>query len=236
MFTTLLVQPIYNAFIFLLGIMPGGDVGLAIIAVTLLVRVIFFPMFASSIRTQMALQVVQGELAEINERYKDDTLERSRRTAELFTKHKIRPFAMIFSTIVQVAVFIALSYVFFRIGLSHVRADLLYPFVHAPSVISERMFGFIDLTATHSVITGIVVALLQFGAMYLTLARTAAATAHLKPEQKQMQEMQRRMMLYMLPVMMAFIGYSFPVAVGVYVMVTSAVSILQELYFKHKPL
>ncbi len=237
MFTTYLVQPIYNAFIFTLGLMPGGDVGMAIIVITLLIRFIFFPMFASAIRTQMALQVVQPELADINERYKEDPMERSRRTAELFDRHKIRPFTMLFSTVVQVAVFIALSYVFFRLGLAKIHTELLYSFVHAPGVISERLFGIVDLTGTRSIVITVLVVAAQYYAMRLTLARTAAAaSATMKPAQKQMQEMQRTMMLYFFPAMMAFVGYTFPAAVGVYVITTSVVSIAQELYFKHRPL
>ena len=62
MFTTYLVQPIYNVFIYLIGLMPYGDVGFAIIALTLVVRVIFYPAFSASIRTQMGLRLSKGKL------------------------------------------------------------------------------------------------------------------------------------------------------------------------------
>ena len=93
MFTTYLVQPIYNIFIYLIGLMPYGDVGFAIIALTLFVRVIFYPAFSSSIRTQIGMQAVQGEIDEINTTYKDDATERGKRTMELLKKNKIRPFS-----------------------------------------------------------------------------------------------------------------------------------------------
>ncbi len=60
MFGTILINPLYNAFIFLVGVMPGGDVGLAIIAMTLIVRAVFYPAFSASIRTQMAWLLYKG--------------------------------------------------------------------------------------------------------------------------------------------------------------------------------
>ncbi|HEV8677443.1 MAG TPA: YidC/Oxa1 family membrane protein insertase, partial [Candidatus Paceibacterota bacterium] len=68
MFQTLLTQPLYNGFIYLVGIMPGGDVGFAIIALTFIIRFLFYPVFASQIRTTMGMQAMQGELEEIKEK------------------------------------------------------------------------------------------------------------------------------------------------------------------------
>ena len=51
MFEALLIKPLYNAFVFLIGVVPGGDVGLAIIALTLIVRAIFYPAFTCLLYT-----------------------------------------------------------------------------------------------------------------------------------------------------------------------------------------
>jgi len=235
MFQTFLVQPIYNAFIFILGVVPTGDVGIAIIILTLVVRAIFYPTFASSIRTQMAMQVVQPEIAQINEKYKDDTMERSRRTAELFKLHRIRPFSLILSAIVQVVFFIALSYAFFNFGLPNIRVDLLYAFVHAPGVVSQHFLGFLDLTTTHHLVLTALIVALQYLVIKLSLSRTQGG-AHLTQAQRAAQDMQRRMMLYLFPAMMAFIAYSFPGAVGLYLAVSSAVSLAQEWLIRRRPL
>ena len=235
MFQTFLVQPIYNCFIFILGVVPHGDVGIAIIILTLLVRAVFYPTFASSIRTQMAMQVVQPEIAEINEKYKDDTMERSRRTAELFKLHRIRPFSLILSAIVQVVFFIALSYAFFSLGLPHIRTDLLYSFVHAPNLVNQHFLGFLDLTTAHHLILTAVIVVLQYVVIKLSLSRTKGGP-HMSPAQKAAQAMQQRMMLYLFPGMMAFIAYSFPGAVGLYLAVSNAVSLAQEWLIRRKPL
>ena len=49
-------------------------------------------------------------------------------------------------------------------------------------------------------------------------------------------QMQQKMMLYLFPAMMAFITYTFPGAVGLYMAATTGVSLLQELYIRRKPL
>jgi YidC/Oxa1 family membrane protein insertase len=236
MFLTLFVQPIYNCFIFILGLVPGGDVGVAIILLTLLVRLVFYPIFMSSIRTQMAMQAIQPELAEINEKYKDDSVEKARRTADLFKRHKVRPFSLIIASIIQVVIFLALSYAFFRLGLPNIRTDLLYPFVHAPLAVNENFLGVLNLVTAHHVILTVIVVALQYAAVRLSLERTAGALAHLPPERAKAQLLQQRMMLYLLPAMMAFFGYTFPAAVGIYLAVSSVVSIGQELLLRRRPL
>src|SRR3989344_679597 len=161
MFDTFLVNPIYNAFIFLLNLMPGADVGLAIIALTLLVRAIFYPVFASSIRTSMAMQAVRPQMDEINTHYKDDVEARSRKTMELFRAHRIRPFSSILSAIVQLIVFIALYWALFHTGLPDVAPERLYPGVTAPASFSTHFFGLADLFTPHHIIITIVTVLLQ---------------------------------------------------------------------------
>src|SRR3989344_8300829 len=112
MFETFLIKPLYNAFIFLIGVMPYGDVGFAIIVMTIIIRVVFYPAFTASIRTQMGMQAVQGELDEINRVYKDNAEERAKRTMGLFKEKKIRPLAGFVAIIVQIPIFIALYYAF----------------------------------------------------------------------------------------------------------------------------
>ncbi|HVU79759.1 MAG TPA: YidC/Oxa1 family membrane protein insertase, partial [Candidatus Paceibacterota bacterium] len=101
MFETILIQPLYNLFVFLIGIVPGGDVGLAIILLTLLIRAVFYPAFAASIRTQMGMQAAQGEIDEINRKHKDDSEARARATLALYKERGIHPFASVLALLVQ---------------------------------------------------------------------------------------------------------------------------------------
>lgn len=231
MFHTYLINPIYNAFIYLIGIMPYGDVGFAIIAITLIIRTVFYPLFASSIRTQMGMQAIQGELDEINKKYKDNTEERGRKTMELFKKHNVRPFSAFLSILVQIPVFIALYYAFFHVGLPTVASELLYPFVHAPAVINTNFLGILDLLMAHNVILAILVAALQYVVAKISLTRIGTPPAGI---QAQAHALQRNMMLFFLPALMGVISYTLPAAVGVYFAASSIISIGQEWFIQRQ--
>src|ERR1051326_1199083 len=108
MFQTILIQPIYNLFIFLVGVMPHADAGLAIIALTLLMRAVLYPVFTSSIRTQMGMQAMQGELDVVTERYKNDKDALARERMTLLKKYKVNPLSGFASLVVQLVLLIAL--------------------------------------------------------------------------------------------------------------------------------
>lgn len=235
MFNTLLINPFYNAFIFLIGIMPHGDVGLAIIAMTLAMRAVFYPLFASNIRTQMGMQAIQGELDEINTKYKDNSEERGRRTMELFKQHKVRPFSAFLSLLVQIPIFIALYYAFFREGLPAIATNLLYSFVQAPTAVSTEFLGFLNLLAAHNIAVAVLVGVLQYAVVKFSLARTNTPSKSSPASDKQRaQRMQQQMMLYFLPTLMAVVSYTLPAAVGIYFITGSVVSLVQEWVIQRK--
>jgi YidC/Oxa1 family membrane protein insertase len=229
MFHTLLINPFYNAFIFLVGIMPNGDVGLAIIAMTVLIRLIFYPLFASNIRTQMGMQALQGELDEINTKHKDDPQERGRLTMDLFRKHKVRPLSAFLSLLVQIPVFIALYYAFFREGLPNIATDILYSFVHAPAMVNTHFLGFLDMLAVHNIVLAVLVALFQYAVVRFSFMRMGTKkTSEKRSEKERAQDLQRQMMLYFLPGLMGVVSYSVPAAVGIYFIAGSVISLAQE--------
>lgn len=229
MFHTLLINPFYNAFVFLLGIMPSGDVGLAIIAMTILIRLVFYPLFASNIRTQMGMQALQGELDEINTKYKDDAQKRGELTMELFRQHKVRPLSAFLSLLVQIPVFIALYYAFFREGLNPIATNLLYPFVHAPAAINTNFFGLVNLLGAHNIPIAVLVAVLQYAVVRFSFTRLGSQKGAAKRNDKdRAQDLQRQMMLYFLPGLMGVVSYSVPAAVGIYFIAGSVISLAQE--------
>ncbi len=226
MFQTVFIEPLYNTFVFLIGIMPGGDVGLAIIALTLIIRILFYPAFAASIRTQMGMQAAQPLLDEINKKYKDDAPERAKRTMEVFKERGIRPFSSLLALFVQIPIFIALYLAFFREGLPQINADLLYSFVHVPQAVSTTFLGVLDLLSPHNIVLVIIVGGLQYLVAYFSILRMPKST--LSPEKAAAHHMQQRMMLYFLPLMMAVFSYYLPAGVGLYFAATSFISLLQE--------
>lgn len=237
MFQTLIVQPIYNAFIFILGLMPQGDVGLAIIALTLFIRAIFYPAFAASIRTQLGMQKIQAEMDEINEKYKDNPTKRAEHTMALFREHKIRPFSSFLALLIQLPILFALYFALFKENLPTITTHLLYTFVPVPEVVQMNFFGLLDLSRHHNIVLTSIVAGLQFGVMWLSIARMKQApksTSKNAQARESALRMQQQLMLYFFPALMAVATYSLPAAVGLYFATTNAVSLGQEWLIKRQ--
>ncbi|MDB5225644.1 MAG: 60 kDa inner rane insertion protein preprotein translocase subunit YidC [Candidatus Adlerbacteria bacterium] len=225
MFTTFLVQPIYNLFVFLLGLMPQGDAGLAIVALTLFMRAVLYPIFTASIRTQMGMQAMQPELDAALEKYKDDKEALTRERMALLKKHKVNPFAGFGALIVQLVVLVALYFALFREGFPAIHTELLYSFVSVPAQVSTAFFGLMDLLAPKNIVLALLVGATQYLAIRLTLRRTPAPT---HPDKEAAHRLQSQMMLYFMPALMAGVSYFFPAAVGIYFVTGNLVSLFQE--------
>jgi YidC/Oxa1 family membrane protein insertase len=236
-FTTFLIKPLYNVFIYLIGVMPGGDVGFALIVMTLAVRIIFYPAYTSSIRTQMGMAAVQGELDEINEKYKDDPTEKAQRIMALYKERNIRPFSSFIAILAPIPIFIALYYSIAREGLPHIDTNLLYSFVHVPATVNVEFLGFLNLLAAHNIILSVIVAFLQYLVVRLSITRTKSVATTAKPlakDKAQAQAMQQNLMLYALPILYIFIVYSLPAVAGLYFGVTNLISVGQELLIRRQ--
>lgn len=226
MFQTVFIEPLYNTFVFLIGIMPQGDVGLAIIALTAIIRIVFYPAFAASIRTQMGMQAAQPVLDEINKKYKDDTQERTKRTMQVFKERGIKPFSSLLSLFVQIPIFIALYLAFFREGLPEINGELLYSFVQAPESVNTMFLGVLDLLSPHNIALVIVVGGLQYLVAHFSILRMPQR--ELPPERAAAHKMQQYVMLYFLPILMAVFSYYLPAGVGLYFAASSLISLAQE--------
>jgi|CXWL01.1.fsa_nt_gi YidC/Oxa1 family membrane protein insertase len=230
-FTTFLVEPIYNVFVALIAFIPGHDAGIAIIILTLIIRGIFFPTFAQAMRTQHAMKRVEGDIAEINKKHKDNPTERGRKTMELFREHQIRPFASILALLIQLPVFIALYAVFLREGFPDIALELLYSFTPLPQMVQPVFLGFLDLTHAHLIPLAIFTAAVQYVQSRIS---AGAMPTNLPQEKAQLMLMQRQMLLYFLPFMMGFITYTLPAAAGLYLITNALVSVGQELLIARK--
>src|SRR4030042_135677 len=107
-----LYQPLFNLLVFFYQYIPGKDFGVAIICLTLLIKILLYPLGAKAIKIQRELQVLQPKIKEIQEKYKDDKQKQTIEMLEVYKKEKINPFAGLFVSLVQVPILIALWRVF----------------------------------------------------------------------------------------------------------------------------
>ena len=144
-FHLILTQPLLNTLIWIYNILPFKDMGVAIIALTLLIRLVLLPSFHRQLKSQKELQQLQPKLNEIKEKYKNDQQQQSKAIMELYREHKVNPFSSCLPLLIQLPILIALYSVF----LSGLKGDIgseLYPFIANPGDINTVFLGFVELS------------------------------------------------------------------------------------------
>jgi YidC/Oxa1 family membrane protein insertase len=106
-----LTKPIFKAMHWLNSVL--GNFGLAILALTVVIKLIFFPLAQTSYKAMSKMKVLQPELVKLRERYKDDTQRINQEMMALYKKHKVNPAAGCLPIVVQIPVFFALYKVIF---------------------------------------------------------------------------------------------------------------------------
>lgn len=230
-FHTAIYQPIYNALAFIIGVVPGGDIGIAIILITILVRLVLFPLSLSAIKTQISMRAIDPELKKLREDLKDNKEELARRTMALFKENNINPFASFLLILIQLPIIIGL-YLVLQHESKVVSFDpsLLYAFVHVPDQASLLFLGFVDL-AGKSIVLAIIVAITQFIYARLMMPATPAKDTSGKPAsfQDDLAKSMSLQMRYVFPVVIGVVAYAASSAIALYFLVGNLFSIGQEL-------
>lgn len=233
MFDTFVYQPIYNALAAILSVIPGADVGIAIIVLTVLVRLILFPLSWTAIKTQMTMRELEPKLKEIREAQKENKEELARQTMALFKTHKINPFASFFLILIQLPVIIGLYLVLMNEshGISF-DSELLYSFVHPPENPSLMFLGLVDL-AGKSIVLALIVAVTQFTfAKLMTPPATPKKEGSTPSFQEDLQKSMSMQMLYVFPIILGTVAYATSAAIALYFVVSNTFSIGQELFVR----
>ncbi len=183
-----------------------GNYGWVIVIITVLTKIIFWPLGNKSYKSMKEMQKVQPKLTEIKERYKDDKQKMNAAVMELYKSHKINPLGGCLPVVIQIPVFIALYQLLsYAIELRHA------PF-----------FWWIqDLSAKDPYyITPIIM-----GATMLIQQKMSPPMGD---------PMQQKMMLLM-PVVFTFLFLNFPSGLVIYWLINNVLSIGQQYYINKAP-
>ncbi|MCX6727381.1 MAG: YidC/Oxa1 family membrane protein insertase [Candidatus Saccharibacteria bacterium] len=157
MFTTLIVNPIFNLLVLIYAVLPGHNFGLAIILFTVLVRLLMWPLVKKQLHQAKAMRELQPELKRIKLAAKGDRQKESALMMELYKEKEINPFSSIGLLLVQLPIFIGLYSGLHRIVLDP-KAIVTYAY---PSIANlpwiqtiaaditkfdSTLFGIVDLT------------------------------------------------------------------------------------------
>jgi len=241
LFTTILTQPILNLLVGLYDLIPWHDLGLAIIALTIIVKGLLHPLFKKQIAQQRALQLIQPKIDEIRKRLKDDKEGQARELMALYQAEKVNPAASCLPLLLQLPIFIALYSVLRKAVGSSFDVSLLYAFVPHPETINTIAFGFLDLTKPNWIIA-LAAGAVQFIQSKQMMSHGAAKQPPKEVEDKpgakdeSMAAMMNKQMMYMMPVMTVIIGFSLPGALMVYWFTMSVLTVFQQWHmFREKP-
>ena len=236
---TLFFDPVYNSLVFFIDVVPGGDVGIAIILTTILVKVILLPLSLKVAHTQFVTQQIAPKLEEIKVKFKDKREEQARAMMNVYKEAGINPFSSILLLFIQIPIVIALYLAISRGGgitLPEINTDLLYSFIPAPSAASMMFLGFVDIAAK-SIVLAALAGISQFIHTSLAMPKPKPRANNGTPDFKEdlMHSMQFQMR-YIMPIIIFFVAYFFSAAIALYFTVSNIAAIAQEYYVRHKGL
>lgn len=232
---TFFFDPVYNILVFFIDVIPGGDVGLAIIATVIVVKLILFPISIKAVQTQKVMKEIQPKIKDLKEQYKDDREKQAKAMMDVYKEHNLNPFSSILIILLQIPIIIALYYSVYSgggIALPAINTEILYSFVMAPVNISMNFIGLVDITG-RSILLAIAAGATQYIHVNFIMPQPTKPKAGEKVDmQTEIMNNMQTQMKYVMPVMIAGIAYFISAAIAIYFIVSNLFSICQELYVK----
>jgi len=235
LYNTFFYEPLYNSLILLIKIVPWHSVGIAVVLLTIIVKLLLFPLSQKSIKTQLQMKLLEPDLNDIKIKYKDNKQLQAEKIMQIYKEKGLNPFSGIIQLFVQLPVLIALYQVFLRGGLPNIDINLTYFFVNIPDFVNMNFFG-VNMIEK-SIIFGFFAALAQFIQIQFSLSNKNKKNIDNKKDLDFKDELAKSMnmqMKYVMPIVIFFIAKSLPVVVSLYLITSSTFAIFQEVYIKHK--
>jgi len=225
-FTVLLYNPLFNALVLLYLYLPGHDFGIAVIVLTVLIRIVLYPLMVKSLKSQKALSELQPKMQEIQEKHKNDKEAQTKEMMALYQREKINPFGGCLPLLIQLPILIALYQVFWK-GLGPETMHHLYGFIPNPGTINTSFLGLINLTEP-SILLAILSGIIQFFQTKIMTPQKKNIQGK-KDQMSQFSDLMQKEMLYFFPILTVFILWKLPSAIGIYWIVTGLFSIYQQI-------
>jgi YidC/Oxa1 family membrane protein insertase len=198
-----------------------GNYGVVIILITIMIKLIFWPLTAKSYQSMKGMQKLQPKIMKLREKYKDDRQKMNQEMMQLYRTYKVNPLGGCLPMVIQIPVFIALYRLLdYSLELRHAPFALWIHDLSTP----DRLFDFgfqIPLMAPPS---GIPVLTLLMGASMLLQQKMTPTPGD---------PMQAKMMMLM-PIFFTFIFINFPSGLVLYWLVNNILSIGQQTYINKR--
>ena len=211
-----IMYPIKKALLWgLIHFAPFGNYGIAILLLTIIIRVLFWPLTHKGTESMKRMQALQPQMKEIKEKYKDNPQRQQQETMALYKENKVNPMGGCLPMFIQIPVFIAL-------------------FTVLRSAIELRYSGFLwisDLSEPENLFAGMIPIVGSLNILPLLMSATMMWQQKLTPTAGDAQ--QQKMMAIMMPIMMLFFFYKMPSGLVLY-WTTSQVLMIAQMLIKKK--
>lgn len=242
MFETIIVQPLLNVLFFFYAAVPGHDFGIAVILLTLFVRLALWPLAQKQLHSQKALSAIQPEVNKLKEKYKNDPQKFNAAVMELYKEKEVNPFSSCLPTLLQLPFLFGLFYVFNKFRdpnfikvvtdsgiLTQIYpflkdASFFKPFIESIKEVNTQMFGLLDL-AKPNIYLGVLAGALQFVQSKMLMP---------KKQENDTASAVTSQMTYLFPILTIFIAISLPAALPLYWSVTTLFAIGQQYLVMHR--
>ncbi|MFA4941927.1 MAG: YidC/Oxa1 family membrane protein insertase [Patescibacteria group bacterium] len=231
-FQVIFYQPILNLLVWLYNIVPGHDLGVAIVLLTVIIKLVLLPLSRQAIKSQKSLQDIQPKIDELKKKYSNQKEEMGRAMLELYKENKVNPFSSCLPLLVQLP-FLWAVFKVFRDGLAGNSLNLVYSFISRPESINSLSMGFLELSKPN-IYLAILAGLAQFWQAKMMITKKPAITS-LGSKDESMTAIMNKQMLYFMPILTVFIGITLPGGLSLYWFITTLLTALQQIYvFKEK--
>jgi YidC/Oxa1 family membrane protein insertase len=194
--------------------------GWTIVAITIIIKAVFWPMTAASTRSMKKMQALQPQIKAINEKYKDEPIKAQKKTMELWKENKVNPMGGCLPLVIQMPVFIGF-FTMIRSAIELRGASFLWisDLSRPDTLFTIPGLGFIP-------VIGIPGVGLPFNLLPLLMGGTMLWQSHVAPTSPGMDPSQQKIMRY-LPLMFLFILYNYSAGMALYWTMNNLLTILQ---------
>ena len=228
-------QPIYNILIFFIKNSPYHSLGIAIIMLTIAIRVLLLVPNRKAIESQKKMNELQPKLQSIKEKYSANQQKQAEETLKLWKENRVNPFGYCLPILIQFPIMIALYWVV-RSGLAPHNEVLIYDFIGGFNISEVNSnFLWMDLRLRNLFVLPLVVGFLQYIQMRYSLLTNKRKKIKKKGKNDLDQtEIMNKMMLYFMPVMVAVFTANLPAGVGLYWGTSTMFGICQQWFVFNK--
>src|SRR4030042_4689946 len=222
LWNTILLEPVMN-FLILLSKGLLGNFGLAIIILTIIIKIISYPLMMRQLKSSRAMQDIQPKMKELRKKYAKDSKKLNAETMKLYKEQGVNPLGCVGPMLIQFPIWIALYQAVIQ-ALAYAPENLLglSERLYSWPVIQETLppnnhFLWLDLARGD-----IIIAILVAASMWALQKMTSV------PSTDPQQQSTQRMMTWIMPLMFGFFSISLPSGLSVYWIASNIISMIMQ--------